>query len=224
MEGREVVDDRFEILEVWRRPLSVDPRPRCACWPRSRPGPTGRGVRGRHQHPPRRPALAAAGRGRPLHRAVVRRGALGGRRARQRSRPGGGRREPALRPPGAGRSRLARGRARVRGGRARRPPLGAARAVGAGRGPRTAVTPSRSTRSTAATRPSSCCARPGCRPRSGSRTAQSRPPRGPRRPQPDAPALRRRELDEAHGIIEAAQANLAHHPDDGDEDEEEERD
>ena len=106
------------------------------------------------------------------------------------------------------------------------PALGPAGALGARREASTAraATPSPPTRSTAATRPSSCCARTPTPRRSGWRTGAvdhlvAR----------DARSLTRLlhgavNLEEAHGIIEAAQANLAHHPDDDEHDEDDDRD
>ena len=167
------VDDRFEILEVWRRPLRRRAGAAVRVLAKVEAGAIGPeeyavGITTR----PDAQLVAAARRGRALHRSVVRRGPLGGRRAGQRRRPRRRRREPAVRAARAGRPGLARRRARLGGDRARRPALGAARAVGAGRGAvARAATRSRRTRSTAATRRWSCCARtPTPRP-SGSRTA-----------------------------------------------------
>ena len=120
------IDDRFEILEVWRRPLRGDAAAAVRVLAKVEAGAYGPeeyavGI----STAPRRPPVAAAGRGRPVHRPVVRRGPLGGRRAGERRRPGGGRREPAVRPARAGRPGLARGGAGVGGDRARRPALGA---------------------------------------------------------------------------------------------------
>ena len=133
-EGPRPIDDRFEILEVWRRPLRGDVAAAVRVLAKVEAGAYGpeEYAVGISTRPDAQlaPLLDEADL---FTGPVVRRGPLGRRRAGERGRPRRGRREPAVRPARAGRPGLARGGAGVRGDRAGRPALGAARALGARR-------------------------------------------------------------------------------------------